>query len=253
MRHTGAVAAVLAVILASLVGAACEPAPAAPSRPLARISIPPTPTRPPTPPPTPAPGEAAIEAFVALVTADGFSYVASIDGRSRHSGDILPVDGSLSVSGADSRLTATFVFPEAGGEAAIDVRVVDGTAWYGEVGFGFEELGEITEEEAPNPFALLEDVDDVTLVEVVDGDTPGYRVQLEAMLIHPGFIPAVNLTAESVDRTELVVLIDEAGRPIEGSWTLRGAGRVSNQLQEIVIELELGFSKLGERVTISRP
>jgi hypothetical protein len=239
--------------LVSLLGVACEAAPTAPSRPLATISLPPTPTRRPTPPPTPSPADAAIEAFVALVTADDFSYVASVDGRSRHSADILPVEGSLSVAGADSRLVATFVFPEAGGEAEIDVRVVDGTTWYREVGFDWEQLGELTDEEAPNPFALLEDVDDVSLVEAIDGDTPQYRVELESMVIHPGLIPAVNLSNESVDRTELLVVIDDAGRPLEASWSLRGKGRVSAQLQEIVIELELAFSKVGERITISAP
>ena len=252
-RGAGAGAALAAVVLLSLLGVACEAAPAAPSRPLATLSFPPAPTRRPTPQPTPSPADVAIEAFVALVVADGFSYVASVDGRSRHSADILPVEGSLSVAGADSRLVANFVFPEAGGEAEIDVRVVDRTTWYREVGFDWERLGELTDEEAPNPFALLEDVDDVTLVEALDTDTPRYRVELEGMVIHPGLIPAVNLSNEDVDRTELLVVIDEAGRPIEASWTLRGKGRVSNQLQEIVIELDLSFTKLGERITISAP
>jgi hypothetical protein len=252
-RRSGVGAALAAVILLSLLGAACEATPAAPTRPLAAISIAPTPTRRPTPPPTPSPADAAIEAFVELVTADDFSYVASIDGRSRHSADILPVDGSLSVAGADSRLVATFVFPEAGGEAAIDVRVVRGTTWYRETGFEWEQLGELTDEEAPNPFALLEDVADVTLVEELDGDPPRYRVEIESMVIHPGLIPAGNLSNEAVDRTELLVVIDAAGRPIEAGWTLRGKGRVSSQLQEIVIELALRFSRLGERITISRP
>ncbi len=252
VRRPGA-AALAAAVLVSLVGVACEAAPAAPSRPLATISLPPTPTRPPTPPPTASPADAAIEAFVALVSADDFSYVASMDGRSRHSADILPVDGSLSVAGANSRLVATFVFPEAGGEAEIDVRVVDGATWYREVGFDWERLGELSDEEAPNPFALLEDVDDVSLVETLGGDTPRYRVALEGMIVHPGFIPAVNLSDEDVDRTELAVVIDDAGRPLEASWELRGKGRVSTQLQEIVIELDLAFSKLGERITISAP
>jgi hypothetical protein len=252
VRRPAAIA-LAAALLVSLIGVACEAAPAAPSRPLATISLPPTPTRRPTPPPTPSPADVAIEAFVALVSADDFSYVASLDGRSRHSADILPVEGSVSVAGANSRLVATFVFPEAGGEAAIDVRVVDGATWYREAGFDWERLGELSDEEAPNPFALLEDVGDVSLVETIDGGAPRYRVELEGMLIHPGLIPAVNLSNEDVDRTELLVVIDDAGRPLEASWELRGKGRVSTQLQEIVIELELGFSKLGEPITITAP
>jgi hypothetical protein len=49
------------------------------------------------------------------------------------------------------------------------------------------------------------------------------------------------------------VLLDDDGRPVSGSWRLTGAGRVSGQLQEIVIRLELTFSDIGEAIRIREP
>ena len=52
------------------------------------------------------------------------------------------------------------------------------------------------------------------------------------------------------------ILIDDKGRPIRGRYYLEAMGRVGGgqgQLQEIVFDLTISFSKLGQKVTIKRP
>jgi hypothetical protein len=73
------------------------------------------------------------------------------------------------------------------------------------------------------------------------------------MYLHPVLIPAGNLTAERISSTKLRLVTDEHGIPVRGTWTMRGKGRVSGQLQAIVIELDLTFSKVGEPLTIKEP
>jgi hypothetical protein len=63
----------------------------------------------------------------------------------------------------------------------------------------------------------------------------------------------VNLTQETVTSGILELLIDDAGRPVSGSAKIDGTGRVSGQLQEIVIELNLTFTKIGQKVTVGAP
>jgi hypothetical protein len=66
-------------------------------------------------------------------------------------------------------------------------------------------------------------------------------------------IPAVNLTEAVVTSPKLTLLIDAAGRPVKGTAQIDGHGRVSGQLQEIVIDLTVTFTKVGDAVTIKAP
>ena len=62
-----------------------------------------------------------------------------------------------------------------------------------------------------------------------------------------------NLTEAVVTSPKLTLLIDAAGRPVKGTAEIDGRGRVSGQLQEIVIDLTVTFVKLGQPVTIKAP
>jgi hypothetical protein len=212
------------------------------------------PSRTPVPSPSPAsPADLAVAGLVALAANPETTYQVALNGRSRHSADILPVEGTLEVAGGDSQLVADFVFPDAGGESRVEVRVIDGDGWVQYEGDPFTEVGELGDEEAPNPLAQIDDATDVTIV-AREPDADGhYQVELDGMVIHPVFIPAVNLSETEVNRTELILLIDARGRPVSGTWEMVGQGRVSRQLQEIVIELDLRFDGLGRDIVIERP
>ena len=80
-----------------------------------------------------------------------------------------------------------------------------------------------------------------------------HRIQIDSAPFHPSLIPATNLSHETVTSGVLELLIDDSGRPISGSASVKGTGRVSGQLQEIVIELNFTFTKLGQKVTVSAP
>ena len=74
-------------------------------------------------------------------------------------------------------------------------------------------------------------------------------------LIHPNTLP-FRFQRETVDESELEVLIDDAGRPRSGTWMMRGTARVGDgggQLQRVIYELELTFSKDGSEISIRRP
>ena len=73
--------------------------------------------------------------------------------------------------------------------------------------------------------------------------------------IHPNTIP-FDIVKEKVDSTELEVTIDDDGLPHTGTWSLRGQARVGGgvgQLQRVLYELDLVFSKVGDDITIERP
>lgn len=66
-------------------------------------------------------------------------------------------------------------------------------------------------------------------------------------------IPANNLSDVVLTSPRLDLLIDGQGRPVRGTAEIDGRGRVSGQLQEIVIDLKITFTKVGEPVSISAP
>jgi hypothetical protein len=255
LRHGGIVSAVLVMALA---GAGCgvtQPLESGPAATISSSSSPsPTPTASlaPTASPRPAPETAAIAAFVKLVAKGNLAYQATFRGLSRHTTTRLPVKGTIAVSGRDYRVTAAFTFKN--GTASVDHRYVGGKGWVRFDGAKWQGLTGFKPAASMSPFALVSGVGAVRYLgtKKVAGKTL-YQVQIPSVPMQPILIPATNLTKETVTRGILDLMIDEAGRPVTGAATIQGTGRVSGQLQEIVIELNLTFSKVGQRVTVSAP
>jgi hypothetical protein len=205
------------------------------------------------PSPSPNPSTAAIAAFVALVTKDGFSYQATFTGRSRHTTDILPISkGVLQVHGKDVLVRATFKFPT--GSSTVEHRWVGGKGWIRyDPSLAWDRLA-LKPEGTMAAFAWVRTPADVTFVEAVkiDGRTL-YRVSFRSAIVNPVMIPASNLTETALRSPKLELLIDAAGRPVRGTAEIDGQGRVSGQLQEIVIDLEVAFTKVGQAVSIKAP
>jgi len=206
------------------------------------------------PSPSAAAGDVVIEKFVDLVTAGDFSYRARLTGTASGSADTLTVSGSIDVSDVNYSLVVNWKFPRSD-SYRVDVRRVGDRVWSRGTGSGWQEIKGFLDEDSNSPFAFVESASDVELVEPVKVDgKQRYKVSIDgARIVDPSYIPAVNLSAESTRKTTFELLLDTAGRPVSGSWRLTGAGRVSGQLQEIAIRLELAFSKVGQPITIRRP
>ena len=71
--------------------------------------------------------------------------------------------------------------------------------------------------------------------------------------MNPLMIPAGNLTDTALTTPKLTLLIDAAGRPVRGTAEIDGKGRISGQLQEIVLDLTVTFTKVGQAVSIKAP
>jgi hypothetical protein len=252
-RGGGAVSAVLALALVGVGCGAAQPTQPAVLPTGAPASSPaPSVSRAPTASPSTAPGTAAITAFVKLVGTNTLAYQATFRGRSRHTTTRLPVKGTIAVSGRDYRVTADFTFDT--GTGKVDHRFVGGRAWVRFDGGKWQRLSGFTAAQSMSPFASVDGVGAVHFLETkqVGGKTL-YQVEIASIPLHPSLIPASNLTKEMVTRSVLDLLIDEAGRPVSGTATIQGTGRVSGQLQEIIIELTLTFTKVGQKVAISAP
>ena len=257
MRFAGIArpAALIALVVGSV---ACAPGsgPAGPSAPASS----PTPRPTATASPTPAAYEAAIERFVALATGGELSYRISYRGDARASADVLPVTGTLDVSGADFASSMTYDFSEEYqglGSFKVQVRGVGDEGWIKRPGKLWTAIKGYGPHHSAVPFKAVEDVGDVTYLgpDSVDGRTV-HRISVPgAVLIHPNTIP-FDIVKEKVDSTTLEVAIDDDGLPHTGAWSLRGQARVGfgvGQLQRIIYELDLVFSKVGDEITIERP
>ena len=183
-------------------------------------TLPPVASRAPAVRPSPAPQAAAIAAFVTLVTKTDFAYQATFKGLSRHTTARIPVKGTVAVSGGDYRLTAAFTFST--GAATVEHRYVDGKAWARFDGQSWERLTNFTSAFSMSPFAFVKGVGDVRYVgtEKFGGKTV-HRIQIDSVPFHPSLIPATNLTEETVTSGILELLIDDAGRPISGSASIK--------------------------------
>jgi hypothetical protein len=246
-----------ALLVAALIVVGCgatqqSPSSAAVTSSQAPTSLTPAVSHAPQVSPSSAPQKAAIAAFVKLVTKSDFAYQATFKGLSRHTTARIPVEGSFAASGRDYRLTAAFSFSN--GTATVEHRYVGGKAWARFDGQRWESLTNFTPAFSMSPFAFVTGVGDVRYVgtEKAGGKTV-HRIQVNSDPFHPILIPATNLTEETVTSGILELLIDDAGRPVSGSASINGTGRVSGQLQEIVIELNLTFTKLGQKVMVSAP
>jgi hypothetical protein len=248
--------AILAAVVA-VVAVACSPSavvPTGPPSPTTSPSTRPAPSASAAASPKSDPGTAAVTAFVALVTKDGFSYQATFTGRSRHTTDILQISrGLLQVSGDKVLVKASFTWPS-GNRYPVEHRYVGGKGWIK------YQTSEPWSRVAVRPtdtmaaFASIRSKADVTyLGPVKSGGTTFYQVSFRSAVVHPVMIPAINLSETSLTTPKLTILIDAAGRPVRGTAEIEGKGRISGQLQEIVIDLKLTFTKVGQAVTIKAP
>jgi len=257
MRHAGI--ARPAALIALVVGlVACSPGTTRPASSAAASSPTPRPTV--TASPTPAAHEAAIERFVEQVTSGELSYRISYRGDTRASADVLPVTGTLDVSGADFASSITYDFSEEYqglGSFKVQVRGVGDKGWIKRPGKLWTAIKGYGPPHSAVPFKAVEDVRDVTYLgpDTVDGQAV-HRISVPgAVLIHPNTIP-FDIVKEKVDSTTLEVTIDDEGLPHTGTWSLRGQARIGSgvgQLQRVIYDLDLVFSKVGDEITIKRP
>jgi hypothetical protein len=243
-----------ALLAASIVGA-CLPA-ARPSSPTPSSSA----AASARPSPTPRAFVAAIEKFTERVTSGKLTYHIAYRGVVSASADTLPIVGTMDVSGADFATSFTYDFSreyDGIGKVRVQVRAVKGkgylksgaAAWRSIKGYG---VGH-----SYVPFKAIKTTDDVRYLGAARASGRSYdKVGVTgAVLVHPNTIPGMS-QKEEVDDTQLEILIDDAGRPRSGTWKLWGKSRVGEgkgQLQRIVYELDLTFSKVGSKITIKRP
>jgi hypothetical protein len=209
---------------------------------------------------TPKAHLAAIAAFAERVTSGKLTYRVTFKGSVRASADNLPIAGTMDVSGADFSSSFTYDFSldyDDLGKERVQVRGVKGKgyikrgskAWQAIKGFGVAH--------SYVPFKTVDAVEDVQYLGAVrEGSATFHKVGITgALLLHPNTIP-YRIQKETIDLTELFVLIDDAGRPRSGTWRLWGKARIgpgSGQLQRVVYELDLSFSKVGAKIVVKRP
>jgi hypothetical protein len=236
--------ALLSLAVAGLL-AGCSDVP----RELATLHIDPTPT--PTPKP-PTAGELAARAFYDLVQSGKLTYHASLTGNVAGAISGLSVEGAIDVAGDDYNedVTYAFITPP---KVPVSVRVVGARRW---IRIDRGAWVKVSSAMASNsPFADLRAEDGVQFVrtEHVGGKDLHHISMTGGLIIAPDLIPAGNLTNERVNKTNLELVVDDAGNPLTGSWRLDGEARVSSQLQGIRIEVDLIFTKVGSKLTIKAP
>jgi hypothetical protein len=249
--------AVALVLVVSAVPGACDrqstvsPEPTTP--PVASVPPRPPTSAPTRPPASPDPGTVAVTRLFSLVTADGFAYQARFSGESRHTANRVPISrGLLQVNGSSVRVRATFNLD--GKKVVVEHRFVDGRAWIRYGADRWARLVPFTAANSMSPFAAVHaPADLVDLGPTTIGGTTRYGVSLASAIVNPVMIPASNLTEVVITSSKLDLLVDAAGTPVSGTDTITGRGRVSGQLQEIVIDLTLTFVNVGQKVSIASP
>ena len=222
----------------------------------ATLPIPDAPTAKPSR--APKPYDLAIAAFVKSVTSKKLSYRITYEGKTALSADTLPIVGRMDVSGADFAASWTYdLTKDYGiGKIRVEVRGVKGKGYIRTDGGAWKAIKSYDASDSYVPFKAVATVEDVTYLgpATIDG-TEYHKVSIpKAVLIHPTtLIGAVK--EEKVDETKLELVIDDKGQPRRGSWELRARARVgqSGQLQRVEYELDLRFSKVGDKLTIRRP
>lgn len=256
MSTTLALGPLLAVLIA-----ACSPAidlpvltpgPSTPPNP-SGVAVAPSATR------SSAGETAAIAAFVKSVTGGRLTYRMAFKGFAAATVDRLPVDGSMDVSGPNFASSFTYDYSHAyrgAGKIRVQVREVSRKGYVRIGNAGWQTLSGYGKEDSNVPFAAVATTDDVKyLGPTKSAGRIAYRVSIpDAVLISPGTIVG-NVASERVGQTKLELVIDDQGRPIVGDWGLTGKARIgrSGQLQEIVYDLHLTFTRLGVKVAIARP
>ena len=247
-----------ATVIAIVVVAGCLPSPRAASENAASSAGSGVPSA--RPSATPKAHLAAIAAFAERVTSGKLTYRVTFKGSVRASADNLPIAGTMDVAGADFSSSFTYDFSrdyETLGKERVQVRGVKGKgyikrgskAWQAIKGFGVAH--------SYVPFKTVDAVEDVKYLGAVKvGGATFHKVGITgALLLHPNTIP-YRIQKEKIDLTELEVVIDDAGRPKSGSWRLWGQARIgpgNGQLQRVVYEVNLTFSKVGAKIAVKRP
>lgn len=206
-----------------------------------------------------APQVVAIGRFVGHATSGSWSYRVAFDGYAALSADKALVTGRMDVAGLDFATTIDYDFskehPDLGTIRTL-VRAVEGKAWQ-RLGKGaWKAISSYDEKDSNAPFAMVMSIRDIRFLgtEMIDGKTVHRVAIADAVLIHPRTLPGTVLE-ERIRTTTLEVVVDGSGRPIRGAWTLEGQARVgqSGQLQQVVYNLTMAFSKVGAKLTIERP
>jgi hypothetical protein len=207
--------------------------------------------------PTPLPPfEGARLAFVDTVKAGDLSYHAVLDGRVYGAGNDIPLVGSLDVAGADYQYVATYTLTiPKDTKPTFAIRYVDGTAWERIDKGKWQENIAFKPDDTNSPFAFITRATDVRFskTETVDGRPLHHVTFIGSKLIGLNQIQAANLTNEDFKRSTFDLLLDDEGSPVSGSIRIEGVGRVSQQLQEIVVDVDLIFSKVGADIAIKAP
>jgi hypothetical protein len=240
--------------------AGCLPAPSATTSSSEPASAAASAATSPRPSPSPKAHTLAIDAFVERVTSGKLTYHVAFKGTARASADILPIAGTMDVAGADFATSFTYDFSAEYadlGKERVQVRAVKGKGYIKRSSKAWQPIKGYSVAGSYVPFKTVATADDVRyLGEVEAGDATLHKIGIAgALLIHPNTIP-YDVQKEKVDDTELIVVIDDAGRPRSGTWKLWGQARVGideGQLQRVVYELDLTFSKVGAKISIARP
>ena len=243
------------ILAASVVGACLPAARSTTSSPT--TSVAPASAR---PSPTPRPFVTAIEKFTERVTSGKLTYRLAFKGVVSASADTLPVVGTMDVAGADFASSFTYDFSQEYdgiGKVRVQVRAVKGKGYLKSGAAAWRAIKGYAARHSYVPFRAVTTTDDVRYLGAVRVSGKGYHKigVTGAVLIHPNTIPGMS-QKEEVDDTQLEILIDDAGRPRSGIWKLWGKSRVGEgkgQLQRIVYELDLTFSKVGSKISIKRP
>jgi hypothetical protein len=257
--HVRGASFVVAAILIIAVAGGCLPPPTAVTDASSSPPVSATPSASPRPSATPKPQDLAIAEFVKLVAAGKLTYRISFDGEVRLSADILPITGAMDVAGANFGTSFTYNldpdYPGLG-RHKVQVRALGGKAWIKRGTAAWQTIKSYGVGQSYVPFKAVKKAADVRYVGPVEiGGKSFHKVAVkDAVLIHPSTIPYL-VNSEKVEDSEIEFLIDNAGRPRSGTWTLRSQARVgvSRQLQRIVYDLKVTFSKLGSKISIKRP
>ena len=257
--HIGGAATGVSILLAL---AACLPPPGATTdgSGSSPSSGPAASARSPLPSPSPKAHAIAIAAFVERATSGKLTYHVDFKGNARASADSLPIVGTMDVAGADFASSFTYDFSRDYadlGKERVQVRGVKGKGYIKRGAKAWQAIKGFSIGHSYVPFKTVASADDVRyLGEIKAGDATLHKVGITgAVLLHPNTIP-YDVQKETVDDTELIVVIDEAGRPRSGTWKLWGKARVgtgAGQLQRVEYELDLRFSKVGAKISIKRP
>lgn len=202
----------------------------------------------------------AIAAFTERIVGGKLTYSVMFKGTVRASADTLPIAGTMDVSGADFASSFTYDFSRdyvGVGKQRVQVRGVKGKGYIKRGSKAWQPIKGFAVAHSYVPFKTVDAAEDMRYLGPVKvGSSTFHKVGITgALLLHPNTIP-YQIQKEKIDDTELTVVIDDAGRPRSGTWKLWGQARIGpsgGQLQRVVYELDLTFSKVGDKFTIKRP